>query len=39
MGLVSWVEAAPDVRKERIDVHSLAQRAQRESAQRDANER
>lgn len=32
MGLVSWVEAAPDARKERIDVHSLAQRAQRDSA-------
>lgn len=33
MGLVSWVEAAPDARKERIDVHSLAQRAQRDSGQ------
>ena len=34
MGLVSWVEAAPDARKERIDVRSLAQRAQRDSGQR-----
>lgn len=34
MGLISWVEAAPDARKERIDVHSLAQRAQRDSGQR-----
>lgn len=31
MGLISWVEAAPDARKERIDVHSLAQRAHRDS--------
>lgn len=38
MGLVSWVEAAPDARKERIDVHSLAQRAQRDTAQRDSGQ-
>ena len=38
MGLVSWVEAAPDARKERIDVHSLAQRAQRDTAQHDSGQ-
>lgn len=36
MGLVSWIEAAPDVRKERIDVRSLAQRARREDIQRNS---
>lgn len=31
MGLVSWVESAPDARQERVDKRSLAARAQRDS--------
>ena len=31
MGLVSWVEAAPDVRQERIDARSLIRRVRRDS--------
>lgn len=31
MGLVSWIESAPDARAERTDIRALAQRAQRET--------
>lgn len=31
MGLVSWIESAPDARAERTDIRALAQRAHRET--------
>jgi len=31
MGLISWVEAAPDVRQERIDARSLIRRVRHDS--------